>query len=208
MSYAYDIVLNFNRVYYEFFEWKEEDEIVNFKKIGLFKVDDDRYLDLKFSDGEVSQGFLKDVEDNCYVNGNNLEELACLVSNGKEVMGLLFTRDGMLIGRSSLIFDEEEEVLDDMINMREYVIDYKIIKKGDNNILARVIEDRKRYVIDFLNENKSIDIYKYIYYDLYEEEKEDIKAIKDSFIDIIKNSWDKEGDKLYQCIKNILGVKQ
>ena len=45
-------------------------------------------------------------------------------------------------------------------------------------------------------------------YNIYEEEKDDIKAIKDSFIDIIKNSWDKEGDKLYQCIKNILGVKQ
>ena len=29
MDYIYDIVLNFNDDYYEFYEWKQEDKIIN-----------------------------------------------------------------------------------------------------------------------------------------------------------------------------------
>ena len=33
MNYIYDIVLNFNKDYYEFYEWKKSDKVINVKKI-------------------------------------------------------------------------------------------------------------------------------------------------------------------------------
>ena len=33
MEYIYDIVLNFNDCYYEFYEWKSTDKIINIKRI-------------------------------------------------------------------------------------------------------------------------------------------------------------------------------
>ena len=36
MNYIYDIVLNFNKEYYNFFEWNKRDNIVNVKKIPLY----------------------------------------------------------------------------------------------------------------------------------------------------------------------------
>ena len=32
MDYVYDIVLNFQKEYYEFYEWKSSDKIINIKK--------------------------------------------------------------------------------------------------------------------------------------------------------------------------------
>ena len=37
MEYVYDIVLNFMDKYYDYYEWKKKDRIINIKKIPLFK---------------------------------------------------------------------------------------------------------------------------------------------------------------------------
>ena len=46
MDYIYDIVLNFNDDYYEFYEWKQEDKIINIKKIPIYKIPTNKYLDI------------------------------------------------------------------------------------------------------------------------------------------------------------------
>ena len=35
MDYIYDIVLNFNDDYYEFYEWKQEDKIINIRIVCI-----------------------------------------------------------------------------------------------------------------------------------------------------------------------------
>ena len=42
MDYIYDIVLNFQNNYYEFYEWKTSDKIINVKKMlvyNFYKMD-------------------------------------------------------------------------------------------------------------------------------------------------------------------------
>ena len=41
MNFIYDIVLNFNKDYYDFFEWNKKDNIISIKKIPLFFVKND-----------------------------------------------------------------------------------------------------------------------------------------------------------------------
>ena len=38
MTYIYDILLNFNEEYYEFYDWNKEDTIVHIKKIPIYKI--------------------------------------------------------------------------------------------------------------------------------------------------------------------------
>ena len=38
MEYIYDIVLNFNDCYYEFYEWNSKDKIINVKKIPVYRI--------------------------------------------------------------------------------------------------------------------------------------------------------------------------
>ena len=50
MDYIYDIILNFQNNYYEFYEWKKEDKIINIKKILVYKISNEDYLSLKYND--------------------------------------------------------------------------------------------------------------------------------------------------------------
>ena len=50
MDYIYDIVLNFQNQYYDFFEWKNTDKVINIKKISVYLVNDEDYLNLKYND--------------------------------------------------------------------------------------------------------------------------------------------------------------
>ena len=38
MNYIYDILLNFQNEYYDFFEWNTNDQITHIKKIPIIKV--------------------------------------------------------------------------------------------------------------------------------------------------------------------------
>ena len=48
MTYIYDIVLNFNNDFYEFYEWDKNDNLTLIKKIPLIKVESD-FLDQVFN---------------------------------------------------------------------------------------------------------------------------------------------------------------
>ena len=41
MKYAYDVVLNFNDEFYNFYEWDTDDTIAYVKKIPIYKVTND-----------------------------------------------------------------------------------------------------------------------------------------------------------------------
>ena len=46
MNYIYDVVLNFNKEFYEYFEWKKKDNIINIKKIPVFNVSNEIFLSM------------------------------------------------------------------------------------------------------------------------------------------------------------------
>ena len=59
MNYIYDIVLNFNKEYYSFYEWNRKDNIINVKKIPLFLVDNECFNIMKYDNVCVSKDFIK-----------------------------------------------------------------------------------------------------------------------------------------------------
>lgn len=202
MSYIYDIVLNFNRLYYDFYEWKDTDNILNFRKIPLFKINNKDYINYKYDDIRFSKGFLDLVREcSCLMNGNS-SVTAFLVSNGREVMGIRIDNEGNVIGRSSLLIDEEEEIINDISDLDISKIEYDIIgKNSDDRFISRIIREKKKYLMDFFNNNDDINIYKYIYYDFYEKEEKDIVKIKKRLFNIFDSKWDSECDKLYNNIR-------
>ena len=101
MDYIYDIVLNFQNNYYEFYEWKTTDKIINVKKILVYLVSNQDYLNLKYNEVILDKKILpKQIK-------------MFLVTNGIEVMGLLLDSAGKVIKRSSLLLDEADDILED-----------------------------------------------------------------------------------------------
>ena len=46
MNYIYDILLNYNKKLYEFYDWNLSDSIVHIRKIPIFKISTNQLIDL------------------------------------------------------------------------------------------------------------------------------------------------------------------
>ncbi len=203
MNFIYDIVLNFNKEYYYFFEWSKNDNIVNVKKIPLFLVSKETYNNMKCNIVTVRDSFIKCIKDKTYTYSRQKLGPSCLVSNGREVMGVLFNEKGNLIKKSSLLLDEEEEVLDEIYTDEIFNIEITTIKKKneENNKINRLEKEKKDFLIKYINKEKNIVNLRYLYYDYFERDEDDSDIIKNELINEIKNNWNKKFNSFFETVK-------
>ena len=207
MNYIYDIVLNFNKEYYNFFEWNKRDNIVNVKKIPLFLVNNDTFKMFKYDNVTVSSDFINLIKDKTYTYSRIKIGNTSLITNGKEVIAVLFNDKGELIKRSSLLLDEEEEVLNEIEGNKIYSID--ILKKQKVKIenINRTQKEKKEFLIKYITKEKNDINLKYLYYDYFEKDENDSGVIKNILISEIKNDWNKKLDKFYETVKIFNKIK-
>jgi len=205
MNFIYDIVLNFQKDYYSFFEWKNDDNIVNVKKIPLFKVSDEDYLVLKYNDVTVDNNFIEIINDKSsfFSMVDSEMDCVCLVCSEKEAMGIMFDINGNLIKRSSLLFDEEDEVIDESRMMENLSITFRKNNLNDINYLGRIEKEKRDYLSNFingLNDQKDSLAIKYLYYEYFDCEKENVNLMKKELVGELKKSWSKNHDNIYELI--------
>ena len=58
MNYIYDILLNFQKDFYDFFEWNPEDEILHIRKIPLFRVSNKDFTIFKKGNVRFESSFM------------------------------------------------------------------------------------------------------------------------------------------------------
>lgn len=202
MNFIYDIVLNFNKDYYDFFQWNKKDSIVNIKKIPLFIVSNDIFNSMKYDSVSVKKSFIDSIKDKTYTYNRQKIGNTCLLSNGKQVIGVLFNDKGYLVKRSSLLLDEEEEVLDEIYNDEIYDIEIINIKKNKiKTNVNRIQKEKKDFLIKYINRESNFINLKYLYYDYFEIDEDDVSIIKCKLIEEIKNNWNKKFDGFYETVK-------
>ena len=207
MNFIYDIVLNFNKEYYNFFEWNKKDNIINVKKIPLFMVSNSIFNNMKYDIVKVSSDFINMIKDKTYIYSKKDSIISCLISNGKEVIGIMFDTEGNVIKRSSLLLDEEEEVLDEVYDENVFNIDIVSVKKRKISNINRMQKDKSNYLLKYIKkENNTLNL-KYLYYDYFEEEEEDIVKIKDRLNYEITNNYNKKLSKLYDTVQIFNKIK-
>lgn len=208
MNFIYDIVLNFNKDYYDFFEWNKKDNIINIKKIPLFIVNNDIFNSMKYDYVSVNTSFIESIRDKTYTYNRQKIGNTCLLSNGKQVIGVLFNDKGELIKRSSLLLDEEEEVLDEIYSNEVTDIEIVKIKKGkSNDSVNRAQKEKKDFLIRYINREKNSTNLKYLYYDYFEKDEGDSSVIRESLINEINNNWNKKIDGFYDTVKIFSKIK-
>jgi len=203
MNYIYDIVLNFNKDYYEFFQWKKGDKIINVKKIPAFRVSSEDVRNLKYNCVKVSKELLDKIYNVTLFYSKNDCKYMCLVSDTNEALGLIFDKEGNLIKRSGMVFDEEEEVNEELEREEESKIEYVYNKFRHIDYVSRLDKEKLDYLYKFISSldcKKNGIVLKYIYYDYFEKEEDDVFLIKKNIIKEINNdNFDK--NKLYDLIK-------
>ncbi len=203
MNYIYDIVLNFQKKYYNFFEWNRTDNIKNIYKISLYHVSNDDLANLKFNKVKLTQDFINKIKQ----DNPKYKKIICLVSNGKNSIGLLFDDEGYLLKRSSLLFEEENEVNSLArtlpLTKIEYLTNDEIIQ---NNLLRIEIEKKelsKKYITN-LTDTSTL---KYLYYEYFNEEETEISKIKTVLLEELDKEWNSKKNNLYKIISLLIKNK-
>lgn len=198
MNYIYDIVLNFQDNYYQFFEWNRTDKIKNISKISVYRVTDQDLLNLKYNKVIIAVPFLNQIKE----DNKKYKKLMCLVSNTKQSIGILIGSDGAILKKSSLLFEEEEEVniFSQTLPITEinYVKNIKMETRNSSHL--RIEIEKKDILIEYLNKTTDLPTLKYLYYEYYKEECDDQNQIKKSLLTEVKQEWTQKQNNLYQVV--------
>ena len=169
MNYIYDIVLNFQDNYYQFFEWNRTDKIKNISKIIVYRVSDKDLKDLTYNQITIDIELLKKLKE----ENKKYKKIMCLVSNTKQSIGLLFSEEGILLKRSSLLFEEENEVNQIARELPITKITYQENKKNIPSNKLRIELEKKDTLIHFIKKTNDITTLKYLYDEYFSEECND-----------------------------------
>ena len=207
MKNIYDILVNFKKIPYEFYEWNKEDDVKHVKKMPSIKVSDSTLYDIFYNDAVVSKNFLDQIKDKTEIFFGRIVKkvkYACVIYNDDVALSILLNDNGEIIGKSKLLFDEEEDVLKEDIPLKE--IDYNIIKKskkisGLTRREAKIVLLLSKY-LDKIHESKKNDEIKYMYFECFNKVEEDNeKAYKN-----LKNEVLKANLNVIETLKTLIKV--
>lgn len=180
MTYIYDILLNFKDELYDFYDWNKIDNIIHIRKIPILKIDTKDLINIKNNNIIIDEKILEQIKNKAEIfTPKNIKkmEYMFLLSDGKYVLGIL--KQGRKMKKSSLLIDEEMDILDEIDNLEKINIDYKIIAKEYNDELkTRKQKETEKFLKKELNKIKNEDDkLKYLYYECFNEKEENIEKI-------------------------------
>lgn len=208
MNYYYDVILNWNEFNaFDFYEWSETDCLELIKKIPLFRVKHKTLVDLIGSTIKVSSEFLTLIKDKTILSGKNILNkisYACIFTDNKNVIALEFNEKGLNINKSKLLLDDELNILEVTYALKEYNLEYEILKTLPlQNILRQESEAKKliTYEVKELYEKKDLAKLKYLYYEYKKETSDDLNLIYNDILNDIQKNFNNDILKLYYIIK-------
>ncbi len=208
MNYIYDILLNFNRQLYDFFEWDINDNIIHIRKIPLYKVGTKLLLTIRDNRIKFEQEFLDKVKNKTEVFTNkdvDFLEYAFLLTDGSSVLALKCNQNGESIGKSMLLVDEDMEVLDVSKKIKEFEFSIEVIAE-EKYIPLKTRKEQKmeKYVKDELyksrkqNANEKLE---YLYFECFGKNEHSIDTILNQFYSQMKRGNYNMLQKLYDFFK-------
>lgn len=185
MIYIYDILLNLRQMDegLEFYEWKEDDLIEHIKKVPLFKVSKTLIEDLFTNKLQLDITILPKIRNKaiCYFNGESKQiPYLVLLSDGRKCFAIELDNKGNTLYKSSLLLDEEEEVLEMTEELVELPIGYKKTKiKNNKDQLTRFEKDNQKFLLRELEKIKdNKEEINYLYEEYFDN---NLTSIEDKF---------------------------
>lgn len=206
MIYIYDIIVNFNDLLYDFYDWNETDALEHIRKIPIIKVNESTLIDIINNKIKITHEYLNLIYNKTEVfNDKNVERIqyASLIATNSTIIAVIFDKKGYIKERSSLLIDEEVEILEIIKSLKRYNLDYEIKEDIKNNNLLR---SEQKIINTIINELKQIkkenkeELLKYLYYEWFYKEVKDnkyyLKLIKD-----IKKEYSEKHDSFLELLK-------
>lgn len=202
MTYIYDILLNFNEEYYEFYDWNKEDIIVHIKKIPIYKITEKDLKNIVYGNVVFDNNFLEIIKDKTEIfskHERNNMKYSCLLCSSEKVLAVTLNENGKVLSKSDLLIDEYNEILNIIDECNYMNINYIIEKKDEiNEFKTRKTKEREKFIkreLEKFNDNEL----KYIYYEFFFENEKSRKKILSKLKQIDNQEC------LYKIVKIIAG---
>ena len=205
MTYIYDILLNFNASFYNFYDWNKKDKIEHIRKIPIFRVNDETFKDFLNYDIKIENSFLERIQNKTEIFINRKvkqKQYSFLITNLKKTLAVEIKKDKTLI--SDLLIDEDCLAQETATFFNEYQIPYKKIKYQEKDKL----KTRKRIEIENKIKEEIKKIYNenteklnYIYYECFDKKENNKDEIYKKINEELENNFNEIEEKLLPILK-------
>lgn len=199
MNYIYDVLVNFKYPLIEFYDWDMDDDILNIKRIPLSKICSKDLNILKYHKFKID---ISDIIGLTKIfNDRKKNYTSIIYTDGNEALVFNFNDKGICISKSDLLLDEENDILDNSVSLKETIIKYEILSKDKIDLYkTRNQVEITKYLLNQINKIDDLDKLNYIYFECFNEHK-NVSKIK--LINRIKGKWDDKYYKIYDFFKSI-----
>lgn len=207
MNYIYDILINFQPLLIDSYEWNKEDEIIHIRKMPLIKIETDKLLEILKNQVKFDSEWIKLFQNKTEVFTNKKIEFikyACLLSDGLEVVALRFNENGIVKGKSSLLIEEAIEAIEYASPLPKVDIKYEVIGKNKIDFKTRREMRINNYIIKELQKvikDNNQDKLNYLYLECFGHKYDSKKPIEIELIDQLNDNFDEIYLKIYNFFK-------
>lgn len=170
MNYIYDIITNFFEDYIDFYEWEKKDKYTHLKKIPIIKIKDKDYHIIFNNIIKINNELLQKIKNKSDTYNNKTNNYYLLITNSKDIIAIQFNEQGLGIKRSSLLVDEELDIINTIKTIEYKEFNYTIIKRINKNLKTRNEIKNETYLKEQLKKidtNKDLNKIKYLYYECF-----------------------------------------
>ena len=209
MIYTYDILLNWTKDerLKEFYEWNLEDDLEHIKKMPIIRIRESLLKDLLTSKVKIDKSFLSKIKyksESYFHNEIDVIDYAFIVTTEKKSLALELDDEGNVMYKSSLLIDEEEEILEIGEDLVVMDIPYEVISKTNNiSYLTRKEEEERRFLtkeIKKIKQNKEKSKLNYLYKEFFID---DVESFNDK-LTILEKEISKDYNSFHHKLYNLL----
>ena len=209
MIYTYDILLNWTKEerLKEFYEWTLEDDLEHIKKMPIIRIRESLLKDLLTSKVKIDKTFLSKIKyksESYFHNEIDVIDYAVIVTTEKKALALELDNEGNVMYKSSLLIDEEEEVLEIGEDLVVMDIPYEVITKNKKvSYLTRKEEEEKKFLIKEMKkikQNKEKSKLNYLYKEFFID---DVESFNDK-LTILEKEISKDYNSFHHNLYNLL----
>ncbi len=205
MIFIYDIWVNFNDKFYEFYEWSENDIIEHVRKMPLLRIKKEMLDELISKNIIINKIFLNNIYNKSEIfNNKNIEylEYGCIFSDLNRAIVVTFNKEGQILELSSISVGEELEIMDITETLILKDIKYKSLNnKYEINNLTR---KENKLVGGIINELEKIKTDKskidYLCYEWFGKTNETY----DNLVDSIKKEFTEKHREFMDLLKLVV----
>ncbi|MCI5701726.1 MAG: hypothetical protein MR266_03085 [Erysipelotrichaceae bacterium] len=210
MIYIYDIILNFNSVFYEFYEWDSKDNLTFIRKIPLVKVDTNFINDILTKKVVIDDPIVLEITNKCEITSckkANKIKYACLFTDSLKVIGVILNDKKQIIKVSDLLLDEANDVINISKRTNIRSITYNILENKNNEFFLTKKEIKiKNYLqdeIQNIQNKKDFSKLSYLYFEYFNKIPDNNCDISKELLNSFKNNLTTKHIELYELLKLI-----